>query len=63
MAQDKCIIISTHILEEVEQVCNRTIIIARGKILVDSTPAKLTEEHGCTMNEVFRRITTTKKTA
>jgi ABC-2 type transport system ATP-binding protein len=63
MAQDKCIIISTHILEEVEQVCNRTIIIARGKILVDSTPAKLTEEHGCNMNEVFRKITTTKKTA
>jgi len=63
MAQDKCIIISTHILEEVEQVCNRTIIIARGKILVDSTPAKLTEEHGCNLNEVFRKITTTKKTA
>jgi len=63
MACDKCIIISTHILEEVEQVCNRTIIIARGKILVDSTPAKLTEEHGCNLNEVFRKITTTKKTA
>ena len=63
MAQDKCIIISTHILEEVEQVCNRTIIIARGKTLVDSTPAKLTEEHGCNLNEVFRKITTTKKTA
>ena len=63
MAQEKCIIISTHILEEVEQVCNRTIIIARGKIRVDSTPAKLTEEHGCSLNEVFRKITTTQKTA
>ena len=63
MARDKCIIISTHILEEVEQVCNRSIIIARGKIRVDSTPAKLTEEHGCNLNEVFRKITTTKKTA
>lgn len=63
MAQDKCIIISTHILEEVEQVCNRTIIIARGKILVDSTPSKLTQEHGCSLNEVFRKITMTKKTA
>jgi len=63
MAREKCIIISTHILEEVEQVCNRTIIIARGKILVDSTPAKLTKEHGCNLNEVFRKITTTKKTA
>jgi len=63
MAQDKCIIISTHILEEVEQVCSRTIIIARGKILVDSTPSKLIQEHGCSLNEVFRKITMTKKTA
>jgi ABC-2 type transport system ATP-binding protein len=63
MAQEKCIIVSTHILEEVEQVCNRTIIIARGRILVDSTPTQLTEEHGCSLNEVFRQITTTKKTA
>jgi ABC-2 type transport system ATP-binding protein len=63
MAQEKCIIVSTHILEEVEQVCNRTIIIARGKIRVDSTPAKLTAEHGCNLNEVFRKITTTRKSA
>jgi len=63
MAQDKCIIISTHILEEVEQVCNRTIIIARGQILVDSTPKELTEKHGCSLDEVFRKITLTKKSA
>lgn len=63
MAQEKCIIVSTHILEEVEQVCSRTIIISRGKILVDSTPNQLTEEHGCSLNEVFRKITMTKKSA
>lgn len=63
MSQDKCIIVSTHILEEVEQVCNRTIIIARGQLLVDSTPQKLVEEHHCSLNEVFRKITTTKKSA
>ncbi len=63
MAQEKCIIISTHILEEVEQVCNRTIVIARGQILVDSTPKELTEQHGCSLNEVFRKITTTQKSA
>lgn len=57
MAKDKCIVISTHILEEVEAVCSRTIIIARGKILVDSTPAKLKEEHECSLDAVFRRIT------
>ena len=63
MAQDKCIIISTHILEEVELVCNRAIIIARGKILVDSTPDNLKAEHNCALDEVFRKITTTKKSA
>ncbi|MCF7955455.1 MAG: ATP-binding cassette domain-containing protein [Phycisphaerae bacterium] len=60
MAAEKCIIISTHILEEVEAICSRTIIIARGKILADSTPAKLKQEHGNDLNEVFRKITTTK---
>jgi len=35
MGKDKCIIVSTHILEEVEAICSRTIIIARGKVLVD----------------------------
>lgn len=63
MAGDKCIIISTHILEEVEEVCNRVIIIARGKILVDSTPAELKEKYKCSLDEAFRKITKTKKSA
>jgi ABC-2 type transport system ATP-binding protein len=60
MAKDKCIIVSTHVLEEVEAVCTRTIIIAKGKILVDSTPDKLREKYKCTLDEVFRKITRTK---
>jgi ABC-2 type transport system ATP-binding protein len=60
MAKDKCIVISTHILEEVEAVCNRAIIIDGGKILVDSTPDKLKEEHGASLDEVFRKITRRK---
>lgn len=63
MAQDKCIIISTHILDEVEQVCNRSLIVARGRILVDSNPKALVEEHGCSLTEVFRKITITRKSA
>jgi ABC-2 type transport system ATP-binding protein len=63
MARDKCIIVSTHILEEVEQVCNRSVIIAKGKILVDSNPKALVAEHGCSLTEVFRKITVTKKSA
>lgn len=60
MSKEKCIIISTHILEEVDAVCSRTIIISKGEILVDSTPEKLKKEHGCGLDEVFRKITTTK---
>jgi ABC-2 type transport system ATP-binding protein len=41
MAKSKIIVISTHLLEEVEAVCNRAIIIAHGKILADDTPRGL----------------------
>jgi ABC-2 type transport system ATP-binding protein len=41
MARDKIIVISTHILEEVDAVCTRAIIIARGRIVADDTPAAL----------------------
>lgn len=58
MAEEKCIVISTHILEEVEAVCTRTIIVTRGKILADSTPTELKNEYKCNMDEVFRKITT-----
>jgi len=41
MGADKTIILSTHILEEVEAICHRAVIIAHGKIVADSTPAAL----------------------
>jgi ABC-2 type transport system ATP-binding protein len=41
MARDKITVISTHILEEVDAVCTRAIIIARGRIVADDTPAGL----------------------
>ena len=41
MAHDKTIIISTHILEEVEAICTRAIIVSAGKILVDESPKEL----------------------
>ncbi len=41
MAKDKAVVISTHILEEVEAVCTRAVIIARGKLLADGTPDDL----------------------
>jgi ABC-2 type transport system ATP-binding protein len=59
MAHDKAIIISTHILEEVDAVCTRAIIIASGQLLFDGTPAELLarSENG-KLDDVFRQITT-----
>jgi len=41
LAKDKIVIISTHILEEVNAVCQRAVIIADGQIVADGTPAEL----------------------
>jgi len=41
MAADKIIVISTHILEEVDAVCTRAIIIAQGRIVADEKPQSL----------------------
>ncbi len=57
MSKDKLIVISTHILEEVEAVCTRAIIIADGRLLVDDTPAALAARGDGDLEAVFRRIT------
>ena len=41
MSEDKAIVVSTHILEEVEAVCSRAVIIAKGRIVADDTPEGL----------------------
>ena len=41
MSDDKAIVVSTHILEEVEAVCSRAVIIAKGRIVADDTPEEL----------------------
>lgn len=62
MAPQKAILISTHILEEVEAVCTRAIIIARGTVLADGTPAALAPA-GMSMEQVFRDLTMPKDAA
>ncbi len=41
MSADKVIVLSTHILEEVEAVCSRAVIIAGGRLVFDGTPLEL----------------------
>ena len=59
MAGDKAIIISTHILEEVDAVCTRAVIIARGRIVVDATPAEL-RQRSAYHNAVVIRVASTQ---
>ena len=44
MAQDKIILLSTHIVEDVQAVCNRVLVIHGGKVLFDGLPSKLIEQ-------------------
>jgi ABC-2 type transport system ATP-binding protein len=58
MAAEKAVILSTHILEEVEAICNRVIIIARGRVVVDETPAALrARKPGARLDEIFQDLT------
>jgi len=58
MAPEKAIVISTHILEEVDAVCSRAIVIADGMVVADATPAMLAKSHPSgRLEDVFREIT------
>jgi len=58
MGENKAIIFSTHILEEVEAACTRVIIIDRGKIVANGTPQELkSRSPEGRLEDVFRSIT------
>ena len=58
MAAEKAIIVSTHILEEVDAVCTRAIVIARGRIVANGTPAELrARDPNGRLEDVFRTLT------
>jgi ABC-2 type transport system ATP-binding protein len=58
MGENKAIIFSTHILEEVEAACTRVIIIDRGRIVANGTPQELkARSPEGRLEDVFRSIT------
>ena len=58
MSAEKAIVISTHILEEVDAVCTRALIIADGEIKADGTPARLKAmDPSGRLDIVFRNLT------
>lgn len=68
MGKEKAIVLSTHILEEVEAVCTRAVIINRGRAVFDGTPAELdakapAELAASRLDWVFRSLTTSDTVA
>ena len=58
MAAEKAIIFSTHILEEVDAICNRVIVLSQGKIVADETPQQFQARRpGTRLDEIFRSLT------
>jgi ABC-2 type transport system ATP-binding protein len=63
LGKDRAVILSTHLLEEVEAVCTRAVIINRGTVVFDGTPAQLDAQAPAGMkanrlDHVFRQLTT-----
>ena len=58
MAPTKAILISTHTLTEVPAMCTRAIIVDRGRVVADGTPAELTEKSDDgSLESAFMRLT------
>jgi ABC-2 type transport system ATP-binding protein len=57
-AAGKTILYSSHVLDVVEKVCDRVLIINKGQLLADSTPEALkSSTHQATLEDVFRQLT------
>lgn len=58
LGKTKTIILSTHIMQEVEAVCDQVIIINKGKIVADNTLKGLTDAHkGQSLEQIFISLT------
>ena len=56
LSKKKAIIISTHILDEVPEVCNKCLVINNGKKIFEGSPAELKKRKGKNLDEVFREL-------
>ena len=57
IAEHKAIILSTHLMQEVQALCDRVIIINQGKLVADKKLSELQELHGSNLEEAFAYYT------
>ena len=55
--QGRCILFSSHVMQEVAALCDRVVIIGRGRVLADGTPQAIRERSGTqTLEEAFLQV-------
>lgn len=58
LGKDKTVVLSTHIMQEVEALCDQLVIINKGKIVADSSLAELKTQHKTdSLEDIFRLLT------
>jgi sodium transport system ATP-binding protein len=56
-AQGRCVLFSSHVMQEVAALCDRVIIIGGGRVLADATVSEIRERSGtATLEEAFLRV-------
>ena len=55
--KSKTVLLSTHIMQEVEAICHKAIIINKGEIVANAPVNELKEQYGSSLEEVFRKLT------
>jgi len=56
-AEGRCVLMSTHIMQEVAVLCDRIVIIAHGRVVADGTPDELREQsRQANLEEAFMKI-------
>jgi len=56
-AQGRCVLFSSHVMQEVAALCDRVVIIGRGRVLADSTVQEIRERSGnASLEEAFLQV-------
>jgi sodium transport system ATP-binding protein len=55
--EGRCVLFSSHVMQEVAQLCDRIVVIARGRVVADGTPDELRATTGCAnLEDAFVRV-------
>jgi ABC-2 type transport system ATP-binding protein len=57
IGKEKTVILSTHIMQEVEAICRRTVIINKGIIAANASVSDLVKQYGKSLEDVFHELT------